>query len=69
MMMCKTKTEKQIDTMPDKIRAKKLKYFIKNSYGYKVTPKGCRDDFETWQLHDEIIAGEVFKTHHEMEDK
>jgi len=88
MMMCKTKTEKQIDTMPDKIRAKKLKYFIENSYGYKVTPKGnehwlcgsviltkwnhdtgCRDDFETWQLHDDIIAGEIFKTHHEMEDK
>ena len=81
MMMCKTKTEKQIDTMPDKIRAKKLKYFIKNSYGYKVTPKGnehwlcgsviltkwnhdtgCRDDFETWCLNNDILAGEVFKS-------
>ena len=87
MMMCKTKTEKEITTMPDKIRAKKLMYLIKNSYSYKVTSKGnenwlcgsviltkwnhdtgCRDDFETWCLNNDILAGEVFKSDF-MEDE
>ena len=46
MMMCKTKTEKEIINMakrPDdnaRLRAKKLLYFIKNCYSYAVTPKG-----------------------------
>ncbi len=88
MMMCKYKTEKEINTMWDKVRAKKLMYFIKNSYSYMVTPKGnehwlcgsiiltkwnhdtgCRDDFETWSFHNDIIAGDVFKTHYKMEDE
>ena len=88
MMMCKYKTEKEINTMWDKVRAKKLMYFIKNSYSYMVTPKGtehwlcgsiiltkwnhdtgCRDDFETWNFHNDIIAGDVFKTHYKMEDE
>ena len=88
MMMCKYKTEKEYNTMWDKVRAKKLMYFIKNSYSYMVTPKGnehwlcgsiiltkwnhdtgCRDDFETWNFHNDIIAGDVFKTHYKMEDE
>lgn len=87
MIMCKTTTEKQINTMWDKVRAKKLLYFIKNCSSYKVSygsenehwlcgntiitkwnhDTGCRDDFETWSFHNDILASEAFTTH--MEDE
>ena len=89
MLMCTTKTEKQIKTMSDRIRAKKLLYFIKNCSSYKVShtsenehwlcgniivtkwnhDTGCRDDFETWSFHNDIIAGEAFETHQEIEEE
>ena len=59
MMMCKSKTEKEITNMakrPDdnaQLRAKKLFYFIKNCSSYVVTPKGN----EHW------LCGYVILTH------
>jgi len=32
-----------------------------------VNFQGC-DPFESWNFHDDQIAGEVFETHHEMEN-
>ena len=32
-----------------------------------VNYQGC-DPFETWSFHNDEIAGDVFKTHHEMEN-
>ena len=52
MLMCKEKTLKEINNMPEKHRRNCLNYIIKNCSSYKVTP----DENEHWLCGNTILT-------------